>query len=87
MIADGVVSTDPISLHTVIFQSEDNKAYLKLYDGQSTDGPLIAQLHVDTKQSSKVVRFDPPLKLASGLYVDLDPDTNDAFVHFTRGIE
>ena len=87
MIADGVVSTDPISLHLVIIEGEDAKAYARLYDGQTTDAPLIVQIHVNTKQSSKVVAFAPPLKLASGLYVDLDSDTNDCFVHFTRGIE
>lgn len=87
MVADGVVSTDPISLHTLVFQGEDAKTGLTLYDGQSTSGPKVAELHVDTKQSSKVVAFAPPLEFASGLYIDLDSDTNDCLVHYTRGIE
>jgi len=85
---DQVISLSPGFVGCVIVtpDSDDDTAYISLYDGESTTDPKILRIRCSAGVT-KVVRFQPPLKTQRGLYVDFEDHAEEVLIQHSWGAE
>lgn len=85
---DRVLSRSPGNLNAIIItpSSASKRGDITLYDGESTDDPLIITLRTDSG-TSNIFQFVPSLKTHRGLYIDVGGDVLHVLVHFSWGKE
>jgi len=86
--SDQAVSNSPCWLGCVVVTPEDNDDYadVTLYDGESGDDPKLMKIRSGLG-TTRVIRFQPPLKTQRGLYVDIGSDVDSVLIQVARGKE
>ena len=80
-ITSQVVVTAPGQVGAVIVNTDDDDdiGSVILYDGESASDPRILRIRT-LEGETKVVRFQPPLNLHNGLYLELGEKTPEVLV-------
>ena len=82
---DRCLSKTQTLVATVIITPHNGKyGTITLYNGESTSDEQVILLQSGTT-STKVIRFNPPLFLHKGLYVDVGGDVDDVLIQFQIG--
>jgi len=82
---DRCLSKTQTLLEAVIVTPHDGKyGTVTLYNGESTSDPQVLLLQSGTTES-KVIKFDPPLFLDKGLFIDVGGDVDDVLVQYHIG--
>lgn len=78
---DQVVCTAPGWIGSIIVtpDSDDDTAYISLYDGESTGDPKILRVRCKAGVTT-TIRFQPPLKTQRGLYVDFEDHAEEVLI-------
>jgi hypothetical protein len=82
--ADTLVSRGPSLLHAVLLLTSSDGGDITIYEGQDANsGTKIARLEGNA-DTTKVVRFSPPLPCQRGLYVDVGSSVTEVTVHYSQ---
>jgi len=78
------VSLAPCKVGTVIITSDGQGVTdVTLYDGESTDDPVLAELK-GPDNTSKMIHFQPPLLTHRGLYLDVGSNVTSVLIQYER---
>jgi len=72
-------------LDCIVVTPHDGKyGTVTIYDGESAQDKQVLLVQSGTTET-KVVKFDPPLFLARGLFIDIGEDVDDCLVQYHIG--
>jgi len=77
-----VVSTSPVKVRALIVTDSGGNADITMYDGESSDDPLLTKVRT-LQNLSTVFNLDPPLETRRGLYVAVGSNVNNVLIHYT----
>jgi len=81
---DNKVSNAPCSVGTVIITSNGQGVTdIILYDGESADDPVLAELK-GPDNTSKMIHFQPPLVTHRGLYLVVGNNVTSVLIQYER---
>jgi len=86
--ASQVISTKPGWIGAVIVtpDSDDDTAYVSIFDGENTTEPKILRVRCKAGVTT-IIRFQPPLATHRGLYVELEDHAEEVLIQHAWGDE